>query len=388
MKKIAIVILVLMTLSLSASFVIAEEKNDNDKRVIEISYEFGLTSLQENFFSTINMKAAYDSSMFGLGTVLDDSSLGRRLGKIGIAWLLKKEFSFIAHEDGHVIAETMNRGGSCSPHYFFWQGANAWYCKDGVGFENRNDTSGLASDYGWTDRILRKRLGKQIEIQDYVSFIDSQSYQSWYISNTPSNPDDDIEADIASWIRHQSLYHPIQEKLLTDLHYSAVWQALGLILPLYKGVEYIIWGGEKTRMPKMWLNPVGELTDAGVIYRLDGYLLTDDGTFFKASTGIGWDRAHGDTLISLAEAEVVKPLYDNDWKLTLIAGISKTLMTNYNLGLGLEKKIPWLKDVSVSVSIDYYSGYHIENLKQKGTHTDHPVSDSNTKFSIGMKYEF
>jgi hypothetical protein len=390
MKKTLIFIVVAMVLSLSASFAIAEEKADNDKRVIEISYEFGRRNLNENVYSTTNMKAVYDVIMFGVEIGLEKmvvNSFLKNTIEAVLAAFVKREAAFRAHENRHEEAQTTNCGGHCETSFWFWDGGKPWYCHGGVGWETSMDTAGLSSDYRWTDLTIRERLGKKINIGDLVSFIDSQSYQSQYIFTTPTKLEDDPTGDISAWVRHQSQQPQIQKRLVDDLHYAAVWQLLGTVLPLYKGGEYLL-GGEKPRMPKFWLNPVGELTEAGVIYRLDSYALVGD-TFMKASFGLGWDRVHNNNVIYMAEGEITKPLYDNDWKLTLRAGASKTLKNNFNLGFGIEKKIfqnPKKIPVSVATFINYFSGYHIENLKQSGTYEK--VAASNAVVSISLKYEF
>ncbi len=333
----------------------------------EIKFSFNESKDTEaNLLSGDNIHAVYTLVVAGAKRVTGEpNSFFERSIEITLAGAFANELRLLGHEGAHAFVARENgawktelRRGSFS----YWGNLND-------SEKSRVAASGLDWVNTSAEDVFTRNLGKKISAAEVLWFVLNQQNASTYVYTGIRSPDECLSECRASSDDPEQWYGilgnsdlEVMDKLYEDLKIGAAWQALGLVAPIYHGMEYWVSGKEYT-MPGWWVNPQFDMTDAGVMYALGIWGKTAGGLIVRLRPGYGKNRIDGGHMTAF-EVELSNIRITEKIKGDIRGGLSKTLKSSDFVGASIERSLD--HKFSVGLDANYYDGYNRSNPKADG----------------------
>jgi len=350
---------------------------------LDVKFDYSPSKdVQQNLLSTVNLHSGYSVLAYGVEKVFDQNKAWQRGAEIIVESQLAIGLSILGHEGGHDYYADKNGVVNRSVSWSFYSGSVSYdssYSNLTFGQKSRLNAAGIIWNNRAAAETLADSIGEQVVISEALWYSANKINLPGYIGKA-SAPDQSesyglSKNDIESWIRNVAGNDfGKMESLYSDLKVGAIWQGLSLIAPAGAS-PYYLFTGNIIQVPKLWFDTETELTTAGVMYALTGFL-KHQGVTYNLRAGYGKNRIEEKTM-SQIEAEIKNiPLPIWNLKAKVKAGYADTLSASRSIGFGLEKSFG---QVAVGADVNRYDGYHRSNPK---------ASEGLTEISTHLKFRF
>lgn len=343
---------------------------------VKLSFN-GSKSLKHNALSGENIHLVYILTTRGMDIVAKPDNILERGGEVVLKSSLALFLRQLPHEGEHSLA--IKENGAENTSISFGNGINGGRVLYKGLLSNKERarvvSAGIDATNEVVDDSIDHALGKNISISEVLWIGANQGYASSYVYFNTSSPENclggckDSFSDPEAW--YGSLANSdikIMNNLYEGVRRGAAWQSLGLAIPLYYGLKYLV-TGEESALPNWWLNPQFDMTDAGVLYALGIWHKTEGGTVIRIRPGYG-KNIIGKTMMAL-EVELSNISLSEKIKGGISGGFAKTKNNSSFVGASLERKLT--DNFSLGVETAYYDGYNRKNPRAEGSWVDASV---------------